>query len=204
MKETRDHILTVSSSLFLQKSFLEVSMKDIVNATGLSKGAFYHYFKSKEQLFLEVVESIFAGIIDMNCSDLPRDSLHSFYRAYLGRLEERYRALVMSGLITPSFSLSYYSLLFDAMRYFPDFKARLNAMNAEERKAWLRAVAAARAQEELASPMGDEQIVDIFIHTNSGVGMSNIMVGSSGNTIAELGSLWDGFYSSLRRDRAPQ
>ena len=54
MNESKEHIITVASKLFLQKNFKEVTMKEIVDKTGLSKGAFYHYFESKEQLFLEV------------------------------------------------------------------------------------------------------------------------------------------------------
>jgi len=44
MSDTKTHILMVSLKLFLQKNFKEVTMKEIVKETGLSKGAFYHYF----------------------------------------------------------------------------------------------------------------------------------------------------------------
>ena len=56
MNQTKEHIITVACELFLQKSFKEVTMKEIVKQTGLSKGAFYHYFESKEQLFQEVLD----------------------------------------------------------------------------------------------------------------------------------------------------
>jgi hypothetical protein len=46
--------------------------------------------------------------------------------------------------------------------------------------------------------MSDDQITDIFIHTNSGVGMSNIMAGSSDDTVEGLRAIWDGFYNSMR------
>ena len=54
--KSKEHILITAFSLFLQKSFKEVTMKEIVKETGLSKGAFYHYFESKEQLFLELLQ----------------------------------------------------------------------------------------------------------------------------------------------------
>jgi TetR/AcrR family transcriptional repressor of nem operon len=40
MSGAKDHILLTSLKLFLQKSFKEVTMKEIVNKTGLSKGVF--------------------------------------------------------------------------------------------------------------------------------------------------------------------
>ena len=63
MNDSKEHIITVASRLFLQKSYKEVTMKDIVDATGLSKGAFYYYFSSKEQLFFEVLDFFFTGVM---------------------------------------------------------------------------------------------------------------------------------------------
>ncbi len=59
MSDTKAHILMVSLKLFLQKNFKEVTMKEIVEETGLSKGAFYHYFESKEKLFYEIIDYFF-------------------------------------------------------------------------------------------------------------------------------------------------
>ena len=54
MNDTREHIIKTSLKLFLQKNCKEVTMKEIVDATELSKEAFYHYFESKEKVFEEV------------------------------------------------------------------------------------------------------------------------------------------------------
>jgi AcrR family transcriptional regulator len=40
----------------MQKSYKAVTLKDLIAATGLSNGAFYHYFENKEQLFKEVAD----------------------------------------------------------------------------------------------------------------------------------------------------
>ena len=204
MKETRDHILAVSSSLFLQKSFKAVSLKDIVEATQLSKGAFYHYFQSKEQLFLEVVDSIFSSIIMMDFRRLAHDSLAGFLEDYLSWFGQAYRTLIDKGIIAPSFGINYYSLLFDAIRFFPDVRDRLLAANAEERTTWLTVIGAARKSGEIASPLADAQIADIFIHINSGIGMNNIMTERSADTITDLRFLWGGFYMSLSPDKHPR
>ncbi len=51
MADTRDQILTSAFKLFFEKGYKEVTMSELVKATGLSKGAFYHYFSSKEELY---------------------------------------------------------------------------------------------------------------------------------------------------------
>jgi TetR/AcrR family transcriptional regulator, transcriptional repressor for nem operon len=51
MADTRDQILTTAFKLFFEKGYKEVTMNQLVSASGLSKGAFYHYFSSKEELY---------------------------------------------------------------------------------------------------------------------------------------------------------
>lgn len=57
MKDTRKHILEISMKLFLEKGFKEVTMNELVQSCGLSKGAFYHYFTSKDKLYQKAIEA---------------------------------------------------------------------------------------------------------------------------------------------------
>lgn len=59
-EETVRKILDVSTRLFLEKGYEKTSMQDIVKALGMSKGAVYHHFKSKEELFTQVVENFYS------------------------------------------------------------------------------------------------------------------------------------------------
>ena len=54
-EETVRKILDTARKLFLEKGYEKTSMQDIVNNLGMSKGAIYHHFKSKEELFEKVV-----------------------------------------------------------------------------------------------------------------------------------------------------
>jgi TetR/AcrR family transcriptional regulator, transcriptional repressor for nem operon len=83
MNETKLHILSIAFNLFLQKSFKEVTMQEIVEKTGMSKGAFYHYFKSKEQLFIEVVETFYIATPTTPIKPLNIESLFGFYHDYI-------------------------------------------------------------------------------------------------------------------------
>ena len=53
-EQTMERILEEASRLFLQKGFEKTSMQDIMDATGLSKGAIYHHFASKEDILLRI------------------------------------------------------------------------------------------------------------------------------------------------------
>jgi phytoene dehydrogenase-like protein len=53
-KKKRDHVINVALSMFIELGFENVSVDDIIAATNTSKGTFYHYFKSKEDIATEV------------------------------------------------------------------------------------------------------------------------------------------------------
>ncbi|WP_313371334.1 TetR/AcrR family transcriptional regulator, partial [Sedimentibacter sp.] len=50
----KQHILNVAMELFYEKGYDNTSINAIIENVGVSKGAFYHYFKSKEDV-LEAV-----------------------------------------------------------------------------------------------------------------------------------------------------
>ncbi|MEQ6988903.1 TetR/AcrR family transcriptional regulator [Enterococcus avium] len=59
-KETVNKILDVSMQLFLEKGYEHTSIQDIVNHLGgLSKGAIYHHFKSKEDILDGVMNKLY-------------------------------------------------------------------------------------------------------------------------------------------------
>ena len=51
-EKTRNGIVLAAEKVFARKGYNGASMDDIVEESGLSKGALYGYFKSKEDLFL--------------------------------------------------------------------------------------------------------------------------------------------------------
>ena len=50
-EETVKLILDAASELFIKKGYDGTSLQDIINKTKLSKGAIYHHFSSKEEIF---------------------------------------------------------------------------------------------------------------------------------------------------------
>lgn len=62
-EETVNLILDVAMKLFIEKGYDETSIQDIINQLGgLSKGAIYHHFKSKESILIGVYKKISESI----------------------------------------------------------------------------------------------------------------------------------------------
>ncbi|MFJ7664185.1 TetR/AcrR family transcriptional regulator [Lysinibacillus sp. NPDC097162] len=49
-EKTVQQILSISYRLFLEKGYEQTTIQDIINELGMSKGAIYHHFKSKEEI----------------------------------------------------------------------------------------------------------------------------------------------------------
>ncbi|TBL70382.1 TetR family transcriptional regulator [Paenibacillus thalictri] len=53
-RKKRQYMIDVALRMFSEKGFEEVSVDDVIAATNTSKGTFYHYFKSKDEIIREV------------------------------------------------------------------------------------------------------------------------------------------------------
>lgn len=62
-EETVQKILNVAYELFSKKGYEQTSIQDIVENLGMSKGAIYHHFKSKEEILNQICEN------NYNCMD---------------------------------------------------------------------------------------------------------------------------------------
>jgi AcrR family transcriptional regulator len=56
-EETRHHILEASQGLFSLNGYDATGVAEICRAAGVSKGAFYHHFPSKQAVFLKLLEN---------------------------------------------------------------------------------------------------------------------------------------------------
>lgn len=54
--ERLNELLDTAQQLFFQKGYHNTSVNDIIEAVGIAKGTFYHYFKTKDELLDRLVE----------------------------------------------------------------------------------------------------------------------------------------------------
>jgi len=61
-EETRHHILEAATHLFSKTGYDATGVAEICQAAGVSKGAFYHHFPTKQAVFMELLTSYLNGI----------------------------------------------------------------------------------------------------------------------------------------------
>jgi len=60
-EKRRDDILWAGLDLFIRKGFAATTIKDIAGQVGMSVGLLFHYFKSKEELYEELIRYGISG-----------------------------------------------------------------------------------------------------------------------------------------------
>jgi AcrR family transcriptional regulator len=59
---TRQHIVSVATTLFTEQGYEATSIEAVLAGSGVSRGALYHHFDSKEALYTAVLEAVEARI----------------------------------------------------------------------------------------------------------------------------------------------
>jgi AcrR family transcriptional regulator len=126
MTSTREHILFTALKLILKKGYGNITMNELVEASGLSKGAFYHYFKSKDQIYYETLEKYFFSY--MASFDLTYNKALSFksnlFQVFTMFIEFASEIKSMIGPENPM--ISYYHTLLESAIRADDIKKKVS------------------------------------------------------------------------------
>ncbi|MFC5301440.1 TetR/AcrR family transcriptional regulator [Azospira restricta] len=93
---TRQHILDTGHRIIAGKGFSSVGLTELLNAAGVPKGSFYHYFESKEQFGQALLQDYFdrylASIDELQAAEAGRASGRERLLRYWQRWRESQRA----------------------------------------------------------------------------------------------------------------
>lgn len=84
-ERTKKKIVLVAKELFSYKGFDNVSIDELMENSGLSRGVFYTYFSNKEELFIEAIST---GVAPKNSSEL--------WRSFLDNSDSNLEAMIKS------------------------------------------------------------------------------------------------------------
>ena len=117
MKDTRDFIIDEAYRLFLSHSYEAVSISVISEAIGFTKGALYHHFRNKEELFRAVIDKHLP--VTSITVDAENVTLKEYTQLCIEHTHKILRAIFGSG---DKFVLvNYLSLVADCFRHYEGF-----------------------------------------------------------------------------------
>lgn len=102
----RAQLLEVGRRLFLERSYDDLSMDEVAVLGGVSKGLLYHYFPTKREFYMAVLNSAVDEMIEIVRPQpglAPAEQLRVALEGYLAYVEEHapaYRAVLRGGIGT--------------------------------------------------------------------------------------------------------
>jgi len=125
MKNTKEKILYIAFETFLNHGFQSTTMNDLVKVANLSKGAFYHYYSNKTELYNAVIDRYFLSYfkqVDWEKFDtLSFSETDNYMRYFYIKFVNEINVLSKGGLA------NYYVMFFEACKYHPSFLSEVQS-----------------------------------------------------------------------------
>lgn len=146
---TKDRIIEEAFKLFLNHNFEKVSIVDLEKAIGKTRGAIFYFFKNKEELFNEVVETyIVKAQTPSEKFKFDADiSLEQFIYQYINGINTTMSKMLSLSVV--NIYKHYFSLYMQASRIYPNFSEIMIRNSQEELNLWEKVIARAVQTKEI-------------------------------------------------------
>lgn len=124
---TREHIVEVADQLFYQQGYEHTSFAHIARAVNISRGNFYHHFKSKDDILNAVIELRLANtqlMLDQwqQQGETPRDRIRCFIQILIVNRAKIKRYGCPLGTLSTELAKLEHDALVDANKLFGLFR----------------------------------------------------------------------------------
>ncbi|MBU5676414.1 TetR/AcrR family transcriptional regulator [Alkaliphilus sp. MSJ-5] len=167
----KNKIIQCAFEVFAENGYAQTTIDDIVTASGISKGGIYNYFKSKEEIFLEIAESRFEQrhrLIKSFPKDMSnRDKIINYIHwALIGLFEDKLQRMAR-------FTFEFWSVLARNPNMSDKAKKRYHLFYDDLSKILKQGVDHGEFQEDIDIP----SMVYIILSTMDGIGFTSCIMG---------------------------
>ena len=149
MTELREEIVKKAFLQFLNRGYKACSLKTLEQATGLTKGACYYYFKDKKEILEAGMERYFSVMKEESEEDVERvTSLREYIDLVIKNKEASADA---SQRIFGCFILEvlFFQLVLEVAPIFPDFRERIYTISKKRLANWEHIILRAKQSGEI-------------------------------------------------------
>lgn len=194
MNDTKNIILLAALRLFLQKGYKEITMHDILDASGQAKGTFYYHFKNKEAVFEESARYLIVNYMTINFGRLSYSSVKSFIDSLYKVRSKSARLMLALG---DNFKLQI--MVGQASMRIEELGKIIAEQQQKEHEAWAKALLIGRDTGEITASIPDEDITKLFMDVYEGVNAKQLKSIANIDTMGEIRRNWDNIYSLITK-----
>lgn len=199
MPDLKEDIVNKSFLLFLNKGYKACSLKDLEKATGLTKGAFYYYFRNKEEILKAGIEKYLAATSEMSEEEfLQIGLLREYIRVMVERKEqnaERLQALFDFFII----EVAFFQLVLEVGDLFPAYRSRIDELSKDRLARWEYMIIKAKQQGEIRADLDTTVLARNLMSVSTS--MLNIELGSENLrfTFSDMRMQFEQYYLLIKR-----
>ena len=143
MPDLKDEIVNKSFFQFLNRGYKACSLKDLEKATGLTKGAFYYYFRNKEEILKAGIEKYLSVVSEISEEEfLEVGSLKAYIDIVVARKERRAEQL------QKMFDF-FIMLVLELAPLFPEYRKWIDELSKDRLSRWEYMILKAKQQGEI-------------------------------------------------------
>lgn len=178
MNVTREYITNQAYSLFLNRSYEAVSMRELSKAVGFTKGTLYYHFRNKEEMFTAVVDRYL--IVDELA---PGDNTTLIQ--FIELCTDRARRIIFRTLSSEqtNFPINLLALFIDALRHYPDFSSKKNDFIFSEINKIKKILDQSISRGEIRDNLNTSVIAEMFFSIYAGIAI-NLIQGTLNRELA--------------------
>ncbi|MGQ1948444.1 TetR/AcrR family transcriptional regulator [Geofilum sp. OHC36d9] len=170
-KNTKELIIEKASELFLTKNYEAVSINEISKVCGLTKGALYHHFVNKEDLFNDVINKFISDAkIEIGANS---QNVKQFIKTSLKSTNDLLTKLMGAG--HESIPVNIASLAVEAKRHSPHFTNQMLDYLNQSVNQWKQALTKSIEEKNIRADIDVDTFATLFFQIELSI-FSNIIL----------------------------
>lgn len=199
MTDLKDDIVNKSFFQFLNKGYKACSLKDLEKATGLTKGAFYYYFRNKEEILKAGIEKYLSVNSEMSEEEfLKISSLREYIDTVVTRKEqnaERLQTLFDFFII----EVAFFQLVLEVAFLFPEYRRCIDELSKGRLSRWEFMILKAKQLGEIKAGLDTTVLARNLMSVSTS--MLNIELGTENMrfTFSDMRMQFEQYYLLIKR-----
>ena len=191
--DTRTRLTLAALRTFLEEGYERATLNEIVRRSGLSKGAVYHHFASKDDLLKAVMMLVTDRMAEWSKAQFSRaTSAGELLRALFGSFRAMRQAVADIVGARGETPYSYLEILLYASRHSPDIRIKMGEIYAQSQANLTKYLSGAQAGGEIREDI-DCQALAFEIHAL----VEGAMLMSVLDSTVDLDGVGEDFYESM-------